>query len=51
VASQEFTQGGVDRQLMQQINPGLFHVRGPFRESVGGLRTDGLGALAGDGGY
>lgn len=26
-------------------------VTGPFRGSVGGLRTDGLGALAGDGGY
>ena len=39
LARQELTQGNVYGQFVQQINPGFFHVGGPFRESVGGLRT------------
>ena len=48
IASQELTQRGVHRQFVQQFDPGFFHDGSPFRIGVGGLRTEGLGALAGD---
>ncbi|KRH79091.1 hypothetical protein FERRO_01520 [Ferrovum sp. JA12] len=40
MARQELTQGGVHGQLTQQVDPGFFHVGGPFRGGVGGLRTE-----------
>jgi hypothetical protein len=48
MASQELTQRGVHRQFVKQFDPGFLHDGSPFRNGVGGLRTEGLGALAGD---